>query len=179
MAIEPVILNLTSNSGEVVSCLEAGVTCIVGGNNVGKSQMLRDIVTLLERNDQAPTVLSDLTLDRKAVTVEEVAEWLNENAQKIQQQGQPDSFMAVLGSAQLTPSQFMGQVADGGRVLNSARSFYCWYADAGSRLGLGGGSIPASLAPNAHPLAKLLRDGPMGRGAGSAFTTSFRYPLEP
>lgn len=43
MSVEFKYTSVTSSAGERVDLPTAGVVCVVGGNNVGKSQLLREL----------------------------------------------------------------------------------------------------------------------------------------
>ncbi|MFC9334295.1 ATP-dependent endonuclease [Arthrobacter sp. NPDC057009] len=72
--------SLTSKAKQQLTISQSGVTCIVGGNNVGKSQILRDLLALLRSEDAHTVVLENIKLVRNSPTRHEVVEWLNTNA---------------------------------------------------------------------------------------------------
>lgn len=60
------IQSITSTCGQRVDLARSGVTCIVGANNAGKSQLLRDIRQLAQDNDSPSVVISELTFEWQA-----------------------------------------------------------------------------------------------------------------
>jgi len=161
MAINPKILAVTTNTGDRSELPPAGVTCIVGGNNVGKSQLLRDIVMLLETLEGVPKVLTSVELTREpAPDLGTTEAWLRDNSTIVEQQTGIVHYQPMSGGPALTSQQFHGQIAQGGFFLGPARSFYCWHADGGSRVTLGDGiGINVGMQNNPHPLAKVFRIG--------------------
>jgi ABC-type cobalamin/Fe3+-siderophores transport system ATPase subunit len=164
--------------GSTIPILISGVTCIVGGNNVGKSQMLRDIVSLLENQNRRQVIVNALTIRKAEATIESVQAWLRTNASRNQSaeiQYQP----AVGGGSNLTDIQFLSQYNQAPNFLGVTRSFFCWLADATSRAGLGGGSLgnAGGMQPNPHPLAHLFRDGDMEERISALSNEVFDLPL--
>lgn len=178
MAINPRVTSLTTNAGDIASCLPAGVTCIVGGNNVGKSQLLRDIMQLLDSDQIAPIALKDLTVDRSEATDEEIYAWLEAHTQRQDSPGQPPSYHPPVGGQPLQAQQFINMIRHGGRILQQARFFFAWYADAGGRVGLGGGSLGTpNFNATGHPLATVLRDGDLEQKLSELSSQAFGLPL--
>jgi ABC-type cobalamin/Fe3+-siderophores transport system ATPase subunit len=69
--------NITSNSGETIALPESGVICIVGGNNAGKSQLLREIEKQLdEHGENVPIVLQHVSVDKPELGIEEAEAFL-------------------------------------------------------------------------------------------------------
>lgn len=65
------IESITVGSGDAVQLPRAGVVAVVGGNNVGKSTLLRQIYEHLSHGPgqprvAIPPVLTDLTMERSA-----------------------------------------------------------------------------------------------------------------
>lgn len=54
------VRSLTSNTGDTVSVPLSGVTCFVGANNAGKSQLLRDVRAIISEADPRPRCLSGI-----------------------------------------------------------------------------------------------------------------------
>ncbi len=178
--MERKIAHITTNAGDVASLPSTGVTCIVGSNNVGKSQLLRDIVSLLESRSIVPVVLSKVEVQGSLahVTIEEVTDWLDKTAER-QLSPTGHSYIAMGGGQQLPAQAFVHQFQHNDpSFLGPTRPFFCWYADAGSRVGLGGGSLGhAGMGPNPHPLARLFRDGELEERLSDIACTTFGFPL--
>lgn len=76
------VSSLTSKADQQIAIAGTGVTCIVGSNNSGKSQILRDVLALLRNEDAHTVVVKDIKLERNTPTPEEIFEWLDKNAVK-------------------------------------------------------------------------------------------------
>ncbi len=179
MAVEPKLRALVTNSDDSAELPAVGVTCIVGSNNVGKSQLLRDIVSLLENRNISPVVLSQIIVERQKPnpTLEDVTTWLKSSAERTPQVT-GDVYGAIGGGQNLTAEQFRNAVQQNPNFFGPARAFYCWYADAGSRVGLGAGSIGSpNMGPNAHPLARLYREGDLEERLSALSKDTFDFPL--
>lgn len=180
MPVQIAVPELVTNTGEVISCPAPGVTCIVGSNNVGKSQLLRDVVALLEYPLATPVVLSGLTLQRGTVDPEELAAWLELTAvRQPQGPGLPDAFVPIGGGQAVASQTIWQQYVHGGiNCLGSARSFFCWFADAVNRVNLASGGIGfpgTGLGP--HPLSRLYRDGDLETKLSKLAEGVFGLPL--
>ena len=175
------LTKLITNCGDELVVPRAGVTCIVGGNNVGKSQLLRDTVALLETDAAVSVTLAALHLDRHEFSVEEGEEWLRKTGiRQAAPPGQPDRFIPLLGGGMQIAAQNLWQATHHGspNTLGDARGFFCWLADAVSRVGLasGGGGMP-TMGPVASPLGRLYRDGALEQVLSNLARDVFRTPL--
>jgi hypothetical protein len=94
------INTLTVGSSPVIVTPAAGITLIVGGNNSGKSTVLKQVhasLTAAGAPGLNPPVLRDLTLSQ-AGTLADVYAWLGSNAQAVSGSG----FSRLSGSIDLT-----------------------------------------------------------------------------
>lgn len=169
-----------TNCGDTAELPSVGITCIVGSNNVGKSQLLRDIVSLLENRNIQPIVLikADVSRSTPNPTLEEITSWLDTTS--IRQPNQAgDTYTAMGGGQNLNAQTFFNSINQGDpSYLGPTRTFYCWYADAGSRVGLSGGSLGmGGMNPNPHPLARLFRDGELEERLSKLADDTFGFPL--
>ncbi|MFE4837386.1 ATP-dependent endonuclease [Arthrobacter sp. NPDC056691] len=80
MSVHVRIDRLSSKGKQEIVMSQAGVTCIVGGNNAGKSQILRDLLALLRNEDAHTVVLDNIKLARNSPTRDELVDWLGANA---------------------------------------------------------------------------------------------------
>lgn len=178
--MEPKIRKIVTNCGDVARLPSVGVTCIVGSNNTGKSQLLRDIVSIFENRNIRPTVLTEAPLTRgiPKPTLEQITYWLERTALR-QPNPSGDTYTAMGGGQNMTVQSFANQITQGDpSFLGPTRPFYCWYADAGSRVGLGGGSLgTGGMGPNPHPLARLYRDGELEERLSKLAEETFGFPL--
>lgn len=79
MSVKFRITSVTSNSGETVSLPSSGVICVVGGNNVGKSQLLRDLSGITTESFYTPVVLQEAAFSRGGSS-DDFGTWLAQNA---------------------------------------------------------------------------------------------------
>ncbi|WP_132435725.1 MULTISPECIES: AAA family ATPase [unclassified Rathayibacter] len=73
------IASITAAAGQEAILPQTGVTCIVGGNNAGKSRLLRDIVTSISgssSNFEDVVTLSNLELSKDTFSESELRAWL-------------------------------------------------------------------------------------------------------
>jgi hypothetical protein len=160
MDVEIRIGQVEINGGEHAELPLKGVTCIVGGNNVGKSQFLRDVISHLNADEGRPVVLSSIDLHRTSFTLEDLKAWLEATC-VLEPTGAEVKYSPMLGGAVLTLQHFQIFLFTGQFQVSLARPFFCWYADAGSRVQLGSGSLGPSpgMGPNTSPLAAIFKDG--------------------
>ncbi|WP_146086450.1 ATP-dependent endonuclease [Rathayibacter sp. AY1D1] len=73
------IASITSADGQTVVLPQKGVTCIVGGNNVGKSRLIRDLHTKIHGSSstyEEVVTISALDLHEDAYSKEELKSWI-------------------------------------------------------------------------------------------------------
>lgn len=83
MTIKVRLASITSNAGDKIEFAPNGITCLVGGNNAGKSRTLMDIAGLLRgQPHQRPSlvVLDELQIDKPVPVTQEQAEQFLETA---------------------------------------------------------------------------------------------------
>lgn len=125
------ITGITSNAGDHVELSTAGVTCLVGGNNAGKSQTLRDIAALVQGPHMNTVVISELELDKPAgATHAEVEGFLKSTAA-------PEPQQQVMSGAHVRYSPLQGGFHSGGGQMTVADFQAIFHAD---ERGLGGTS---------------------------------------
>jgi ABC-type cobalamin/Fe3+-siderophores transport system ATPase subunit len=69
--VEMAIIKLISRSGDSVTLPDVGVTCVVGGNNVGKSQLLRDLHAMISQPNPQTVCLKDFEMRRSECDLED------------------------------------------------------------------------------------------------------------
>lgn len=167
--IMPVRFNLdslTSNAGDTITFPRAAVTAIVGGNNAGKSQLLRDIAMVITHNEAVPKTITALEVTRPtAESDDEAAEWLDANASSsAPQNGQPH-WMPNVGGGAVPVSQFRTffQHSAGRQFpwMGPAAPFFVHSASAGTLAQYAFGNAPMGLfqGGSMNPLGQLYRDG--------------------
>ncbi|MFT3889370.1 MAG: AAA family ATPase [Arachnia sp.] len=100
--------SLTSNSGDTITLPQGAVTAIVGGNNAGKSQLLRDIALVTTASDAVPVTIARLDVTRPTADSEEVAaEWLDANVSRAATQNGVPHWSPNIGGGAIPASQFL------------------------------------------------------------------------
>jgi hypothetical protein len=164
MTIRVRVKTLESNAGDSVDISESGVTCLVGGNNAGKSQTLRDIYARVQNSASPVVALHGLKLDRaEGFYEEEIEVFLNATA--VPMPTQPGYLRAYVplggGGSQLTTADIKSLINADPNSLGMASDFFMRLWSAGSlssfasmSLGHVGAGTQAST-----PLHLLFRDG--------------------
>jgi hypothetical protein len=137
---------------------------------------------MLEHPHATPVVLERLTLRRSELDVDELETWLARTASRQPKgPGLPDQFLPI-GGGQALPLQAVWQhyVHSAPNVLGPSRPFFCWFADAMSRVGLASGGIGMpgmSMATSPHPLYWVFRDGDLEARLSDLAERVFGIPL--
>lgn len=143
------IADMTSNLGDEVTLPRAGVTCIVGANNVGKSRLLMDIRRELLSDDPSPTlVLAAMRLEQPlpfvspmeaqpffttGVIPPETFDWLEQHAGAAGRDGQGTRIFSARGTASRTTARdFYSMLTQ--PKLNQQNAMW-FFADLGSSAG--------------------------------------------
>ena len=153
--------SIRSSGGDVVELPQAGVTCIVGGNNVGKSQLLREIHGNVYDGKATRITLSELNIVKSDVQSDEIIAFLDEGAvRQAPTPGSADLYQPVTGGQGLSASDFLTHYNAAPNFLLASRDFFTWYASAGSLTSFASGGLGSvGMNPVAHPLMRLFRDG--------------------
>lgn len=130
--------SLRLQSGEAVTLPESGVTAIVGGNNVGKSTVLRQIAdwsALASRSVGLghPSLINELSI-RKNGSEADLAAWLEKHSTVVQPAGQPVQARRTMGgdiTVQHAVNLFAG--TEGPDRVGALANFLVHYADAKQR----------------------------------------------
>lgn len=176
------IHSLTTSGGDVLPIPFQGVTCIVGGNNVGKSTLLRDTEAFLGPEGQyaKPLALKDLTLHKDPLEDEHAARaYLDAHAFRMPQQpSRPQTYQSPLGAAQTTPDQLMLWYRDRPHGLGAVSNFFVWHATAGQLANsvIGGlGMIGEPMVGS--PIARLYLDPSLEDELSQLARDTFGEPL--
>lgn len=152
MSVEAAIKSITFSDGTVVPLPTTGVTVLVGPNNAGKSQALRDIDTFCgaSGSHRGPCVLS--VEIHKSGTAEEVSAWVVANAPQKNEEGTIKYVIEGWGTA---PLDLIVRVWDG-PTFGRIRSLFVFHANALNRLT--GADAPQNanyaIDPPTHPIQK-------------------------
>ncbi|GAP53555.1 hypothetical protein AHiyo6_01200 [Arthrobacter sp. Hiyo6] len=164
MALRVNLSTMTSNSGDKVELQPWGVTCIVGGNNAGKSQALRDIDAFLRNPDASGVVMRGITLDKSSISgTGEVEEYLASNALRVPPQpGSPQLYTSLMsGGASADATSVARALSTEPDSLVEAWHFFYRHLTAGSLAiwsSQGAGHVSMRGDMNS-PLHQLFRDG--------------------
>jgi AAA domain, putative AbiEii toxin, Type IV TA system len=156
------ITAITSNAGDTIYPAKPGVTCFVGANNVGKSQVLRDLLNGFESPHTHSIALGGVVGDRPAlVGDEDLEDWLVANSVRSQPgPGGAPQYISTFGGQALSARDFRNFLLSEGWYLGPLRPWFYWSATAGGLSGLATGSLGAGPGmAGTSPLAMLYRDG--------------------
>ena len=176
------IRSMVSNSGDSVEPAAPGVTCFVGANNVGKSQILRDLMANFENLGPSTVALREISGERpRPDENEDIEVWMRHRGVP---QGAPGGggqrYIAVMGGQSIPPGELLTWINSnsGSFYLGPAQQWFCWYASAGALIGLATGSLGASPGMTGNsPLARLFRDGDLEEELGDLALQAFGTSL--
>lgn len=161
---------LTSTAGDEVTFAPSGLTCIVGGNNVGKSQLLRELFNSASETPDSHrhVVLRSVTATRGLINSEADAEaWLSDFAfqrtvdsgQKPRFAGDPDSW----GITALTLQQYFSTENDS-PLIHDAAQIMIRLTRAGRLADYATGEMQRGRADlNSWGIEKVYSNGPVGK----------------
>lgn len=175
------ITSITSNSGDVVSLPSDAVTVVVGANNAGKSQLLRDIAMVLSQETAVPKTLLAIEAHRpRPADDAEAGIWLDEYATVAHSQSGQLHWMPNVGGANpVSASQFRANLEYGAArpfpYLGSAAPFFVHSASAGTLARYASGSAPVGMSYDGQtsPLGQLYRDGALEEELNTLAKASF------
>lgn len=160
-----------------------GLTAVVGGNNVGKSTILRELVVRLALGpglaptSQGPMVLlQDLKLDT-AGSADDVVEWLRQNAHLVT--APVEGFVSRHGGNNPLPPASVIHYWNQTDRLGPLERFIVHYTEPMSREGMLGPvqQRPDISDPPSHPLHRLADDSELLQELSDICQQIFRYPL--
>lgn len=144
------ISSLTASDGSEIAIPERGLVLLVGPNNVGKSQVLRDITGLVNDPQGHSKALTQLALE-KPISDESLIDWFRQHLRQLKSD-LSGSIYQVPGWGNVPLDQISSQWNQPG--LNFFTSMFLFHADGNSRLGAGNSQpsfAPATETP-ASPL---------------------------
>jgi len=107
------IVSITSKSGTTINLPPSGVLCVVGGNNVGKSQFLGDIMMRISgRRDDLPSVLVEEVDYRFLLNASNAVEWLHTNVGGHREPGGTTIFQAPGSENGVTEHNFLQWISN-------------------------------------------------------------------
>jgi hypothetical protein len=168
---------VVTRSGTTASVPSPGVLCVVGGNNVGKSQLLRDVVRYF-RSERSEIVVLNYVEYKFGFENNDAAEaWFKANSVKVKNPGSPEMYSASGGGNPLpmeailswTNSGQLGFILDWLiKDLNSSER---------SILAAGSAGSVGTLGTVGSPLMELFRDGGKEEELSSICERTFGFPL--
>ncbi len=182
-AVTVSIESLTLTSGDTLTLPPAGVTAVVGGNNSGKSTLLRQLTQLLTNSGgllgERVQLLSTLSLRRSGSGADFVA-WLAEHCSWNDRRVSNEVGFTRPGLGTLAPQSAAMQWDRGDQNrLDCIGPFVFHFADVQSRLGVLGG-VPQRLDvadPPQHPLHAMQDDAELRSRLDVICQRIFRMPL--
>ncbi len=175
--------SLTSNAGDTVMLPQGAVTAIVGGNNAGKSQLLRDIAGVVNQPDTLPVTITALTATRPSVESDlDAVAWLDANVSKSASQNGVPQWSPNIGGGSITVAQFMQFFEYPHRPqfpwMGPAAQFFLHLTTAGALAGHAAGSAPVGqMMGGTTPLGQVYRDGDLEAELNSLALSTFGQGL--
>ena len=181
------VLSFEAREGSAIYPIPEGVTVIVGGNNSGKSRLLRDIHDMLSLPESSPVVLTTMQIERPTSEAQEPAEQLAEAEEWLRRRmyrigtnaaGQ-DLYSGVTGASGLTALELVQQLAANGYPLwlLSAASVFVKRIAAGSMTTYAASAGIAGNAAATDPVSEIHADGDLEAALSSLSTETFGVSL--
>jgi energy-coupling factor transporter ATP-binding protein EcfA2 len=182
MAMTLRISSLTANSGDMVTVPQAGVTCIVGANNAGKSQLLREIKALICDTDPPLKVLQSMEIIRPQGSDDEVKQFLDRTAPRYEDPYSAELSYGADGIGNQSARQISGWMdlpPQGSYTANMPMTgpYFLRSTSAGSLRDYATGSISTADQINSSPLSKLFRDGTIEEELSNLAEAAFESPV--
>jgi hypothetical protein len=159
----------------------ASVVCIVGGNNVGKSQLLRDLQNYL-RDNNLPRVILD-TLDFEWTGTSDIlAHWVRKYGikQTNPNQNQPEAYHSASGGniVQISHVEHWATRVQPNGSLGIIFDFFVQNLDSGQRANVVSGSLGTpGMHPQVGPLHQVFRDGDLESNISGICKRHFGFSL--
>jgi energy-coupling factor transporter ATP-binding protein EcfA2 len=171
------VRSLTSSGGDVVELMGGGVTCIVGGNNVGKSQLLREIAQRAGDPVQTGPVLRDLTVLKADMDLPAAEDFLARSAVRQKTQpGDPPQYSPHGGGTILQAGPFLSFYQGPDHFVH-VRGFFLRHLSAGSLVGIASQPAPSGDAGAQNEISAFFRDGEMEQELSDLARSTFGVPL--
>ena len=176
--------SITSTRGDEIPLIPAGVTCVVGANNAGKSQLLRDLVQRAQTGKGASmTVLSEASSDFEVGDFAEAGEWLEHHAIPSDHVSTPPTYTFLPSQNQVTKEAFfqhLSGVKQGGWGLGHLDEGFVRRIPAGALSDYISGEIRTDMMPNSNKnwlLRQLYSDGDLERELSELVQELFTTPV--
>lgn len=178
MALDYRITKVTSKAGTEVELPVAGVTCVVGGNNVGKSQFLREVFSLAYDSDTSGLViLKDGSAHRPTGTIEETLAWLEARTVRYDHKpGDPTTYASRIGDLGTSLRDFyywIDQDESEDPYLGNIARFFVEYAAAGTLSTYASGYVDPNGGGTNYALMRLRGSGDLEEELSSVIREAF------
>jgi AAA domain, putative AbiEii toxin, Type IV TA system len=177
------LASLRSSGGEILQFPRSGVTCIVGGNNVGKSRLLREIDGELQSIDVRlnAATFSELHVDKSQVDEEMAERFLSQVGVKERRpDGFPQPYRPIFGGQQFSARDFLQHYQSGQSGVPSirgAKSFFVYHMSAGMLPSVASSAVQQGMEVAGQPLHQVFRDGTIEQELSDLSMKSFGVPL--
>ncbi|MBQ3358223.1 MAG: AAA family ATPase [Microbacterium sp.] len=179
MALRFRFTSMTSSAGHEVPLPNVGLTCIVGPNNAGKSQLLRELRSVTAETSSAGhgVVLKDVQAERPTGSEEDATLWLSEHAIKFDTPpGEPPAYGMNYSAGSTTAKEFAfwtedRDYSDSPAYLGNVSEFFLEYVAAGSPREFVSGHVGDS-GPN-HALARMRSSGTLEESVSDVIQSAF------
>lgn len=175
---------VAATQGDEVVLNHAGVTCIVGANNAGKSQLLRDLLESARNGAQAQmVVLSSSSYSLEVGSDLEAGEWLERHAVPAEHPSIPPSFAFLPSQNQVTKDMFAQQVRHSSQNewgLGGVDEAFVRRIPAGALAAFAAGELRTEASPDSQRnwlLRRLYSDGELERELSGLVEELFATPV--
>jgi len=176
--------NMTSSRGDEVPLIAAGVTCIVGANNAGKSQLLRDLVNTAQNGARSSTVvLRSAGVELLVNDAEEAGKWLERHALPSEHPTVPPSFMFLPSQNEVTKDAFFQHLTgalQGDWGLGYLDEGFVRRIPAGALSSFASGELRTDASPDSNRnwlLRQLYSNGDLERELSALVENLFSTPI--
>lgn len=175
--------SVQAQDGHTVNLRERGVTCIVGANNAGKSQLLKDLVEHAKLGHEARlVVLKSATHSMLVGTQDEAEEWLERQAVKSEPTTFPPSYTLLPSGNGVDRNSFKQQLeySSANGSLGHLYEAFVRRISAGSLSSYTAGHLRTDWSPDQHMnwlLTTLYSDGDLERELSELVSSFFALPV--
>jgi len=171
------IISIQTKSGTTIELPPSGILCVVGGNNVGKSQFLRDIPAHLNaHNGYSSTVLVEAVHFTIALNTQSAVDWLIASSVEVTDGRAAPRYKALGGDNHIAPQDFAAMVQNS--RLSGVLDWFVRKLDASDRSAIA--TIQAgsgNVRDRSHALNELFRDGDLAAELSAICDKAFGFPL--
>jgi len=154
---------IRTRAGTTIELPPAGVLCVVGGNNVGKSQLLRDVSECIRGYSDRAVILE--SVEYSLDVPDDVEAWARSTSIVQAPLGQTETFMPPGGGQGWQLSQLQIWLSDPhGQNMGRVMEWFLRTLDAAQRVGVAtGGMGQPGMEITGNPIHALFIDGDLAR----------------